>query len=336
MLKDHYKVLGISKNSNIKEIKKSFKKLVGEYHPDKNGGKESEKFKEINEAYEILSDERKRVFYDQQMYKLTPEFKNKVWEDILKPFSQSVRNHHHQTSVVEVGGDVTTSLVISFIESFNGTKKEILVKSTESCTSCSGSGSTPGARTINCGTCGGTGFMNDLYDLFSANRKCFSCHGRKTRPLSPCFSCMGSGSVLTDQKILVSIPSGVNTGDTLRVSGKGDPGDPPGDLYISIHVESHPTLTRKDDDILMTLQVPIENFILGGSLNITTPWGVEHSINLQPNTESGSIYVIKGAGFKKRNSTGDALFKLNVSLPKVLTEETRKAFSHFIEVTKQQ
>jgi molecular chaperone DnaJ len=335
MSKSYYDILGVSRTASEEEIKKAYRKLASEHHPDLNDNRPESvaRFKDINEAYSVLSDVEKRAQHDNRSRRID-EIPNGVWDDILRPFSTRARDAIRREVHLDVPGENTYSnLFISFVESYTGTRKEINVKSNMDCTTCSGTGARPGSRVVNCGTCAGIGTINDPFSPNS--RKCPACHGRKSRPLSYCPACNGVGQVIVDKKIIVSIPQGVKADDTLRIPNKGKPGNPPGDLFLKISIDNPEKYQRSGNDLHLSSDIPLEILLLGGSQNVRLPWGDSHSIDIMPNTQSGSTAKIAHAGFKTQDSSGDVYVTLNARLPFIRTDEQRKAFQNFMDSIRQ-
>lgn len=310
---DYYEILGVSQQSTDEDIKKAYKKWVRENHPDKNPDDESlkDKIKEINQAYSVLSDPGKRKEYD-----LRHQGSNSIFDDILRPFSNMHREVFRRDTILNIpGDDVFKNVIISLEESYRGTKCAVDIEELIDCESCEGSGGKPGARQVTCGTCAGLGHIEDPFNV--SKSVCPSCHGRKTRPLSPCPACRGSCKKLTPKSILVSIPAGVASEDKLRITGKGKPGIPFGDLYLNIIIRNSEKTRRFNDDLIMEESIPLKVMMFGGIHQITTPWGITHEIHIHPNTAPGTNHEILNGGFKVKGRTGKILVVLNPKLPQI-------------------
>ena len=335
MKPNYYQILGVGISATDDEIKKAFRSLATTLHPDKNNGDpaSAEKFKLVNEAYSTLSDKDKKAAYDRQFHRPIPD-PDRIWDDILRPFSQSARNATGiHVEFVSPGADVTQDLSISFVESFTGTKKPISVTTYEACGPCSGTGAKPGSRIVSCGTCGGSGVMNPMFD--PVMRKCITCHGMKTKALDPCLSCRGKKSVSVSKQVLVAIPKSVKSGDTLRIPGKGKPGDPPGDLFIRVIVTPSKDMHREDNNVVIEYEVPLDIMILGGTLEIHTPWDKSYSVDIPENSKSGSTVYIDKAGFKTGDDIGKIILSIVPKIPAIKTDRAKKLFTEFMEEVRQ-
>jgi len=332
MNQSYYEVLGIPKESKDEDVKKAYKKLVSEHHPDKNPGNDHAEafFKKINEAYATLSNPQKKLEYDRKLFP-PGDFQKAIFDEIFKPF-----NHMHGNAFKRKhayfdspGEDVYIESRISFTESYLGTKRSFPSMSIEDCIECNGMGARAGTKFINCGSCGGSGCIQEIFHV--STRKCPSCSGRGSRPLLSCVACSGVGKLLKEKPIIVSIPSGVKNGDTLRVSGKGQPGNPPGELYIIILVQSISNYLRHENDIHTAMKIPLNIMVHGGKMEICTPWGSNHILIINPCTDSGDIYCVDNAGFKSHHGVGNLLITLNPIIPKVLTTRAKMLFNELMD-----
>lgn len=316
---NYYEMLGVSKNSSEDEIKKAYKRWISENHPDKNPDDKSlpEKIKGINEAYSVLSDPDKRRQYDQKS-------SGNPWEEILKPFSQHYREvFRHDSPLNMPGDDVFVNVVIGLDESFHGTKTSVGIEDVINCSVCGGTGGKPGSRQVTCGTCAGLGYIDDPFSV--SRNTCPSCQGKKTRAVSQCLICSGTGKSIAKRNISISIPQGVRTEDKLRVTGKGKPGNPSGDLYLNIILRESPNVYRLNDDLIMEEVIPISLLMFGGSHQVTTPWAATHDLLINPETAPGSKYEVKGAGFRYQGRTGNLVVILQPRLPRIKSEAHKEA-----------
>lgn len=333
MNRNFYEILGIERDASPDDIKKAYRKLAAEHHPDKNNGSEesASKFKEINEAYATLGDESNKQAYDRKSSgSPNPQ---QIWEDIFSPFSSRAREAAHRSSINMPGDDAEIQCIISFAESFHGTKISIDVEALDRCSTCSGTGAKPGSRMINCGTCAGLGFINDMF--IPIKRTCISCHGDKTRPIVACVDCKGSKYQVKKSKLAISIPEGVRNGDVLRIPQKGKPGNPPGDLFLRMSVTPLDSVQRKDDDIKMETEAPLDILASGGDFTFKTQWNTEHSVSIDPNS-TDMVYEIPKAGFKTKRRTGGLIVKIRPSIPSIKSNRAKKLLKELLQETNQE
>ena len=356
--RDYYEVLGVDKNATEDEIKRAFRKLAKKYHPDANpdNKKEAEaKFKEVNEAYENLSDPQKRRMYDQfghdgpqgfggggpggGYYSYTSSgfdgFDMGDLGDIFSSFfgggfgTRNARQNNGPTK----GADLKLNLEISFEESFLGVEKEVTVSRNETCTTCHGNGAKPGTKIETCKNCGGTGqvkqIQNTILGQMQTTRTCSNCHGTGKVITEPCETCRGKGTVRKQAKIKVKIPAGIDNGQTIVLREEGEPGEkggPKGDLYITIRVKRHRIYTRKDDNVLCDIPITITQASLGAEIEIPLVDGKKEKYKIPEATQTGIKFRLRGKGFKgvNRNTEGDLIFTIVVQTPKRLTKEQRE------------
>ena len=359
--RDYYEILGISRDATPEEIKKAYRRLAVKYHPDRNldNAKESEeKFKEVSEAYKILSDPEKRRIYDQyghqgleaemgagtgwtgfdfDPFKIFEEvfgrgdvFGGDIFGDI---FGRRTRTRERSG---EPGADLQYNLEISFKEAAFGTEKSIEVPKYEICPTCKGSGVKPGYHPQICPACEGRGYVEVRQGFFSFSRTCTQCQGRGTIIRNPCKQCHGTGRVKRVKKIKVTIPAGVNDGSRLRLRGEGEAGfggGPPGDLYITIRVRPHPLFSREGDNIIIEVPISFALAALGGEISIPTLNG-KVRLKIPSGTQSGKIFRLRGKGVPHLNSfqRGDELVKVVVETPVNLTLEQRQLLKRFDEL----
>src|SRR3989344_5778418 len=308
MAKDYYQILGIPKSASREEIKKAFRKLAHKYHPDKGGGDDS-KFKEVNEAYQILSDERKRAEYDSYGQTFSgggfsaqggPGFGDfdfsgfgdqggfsagggpaYGWEgvDLDEIFSEFFGGAKGGRSRVKRGRDISIDLQISFPESILGTERSVLLNKVSACETCKGSGGKPGSSMKKCSTCNGQGKVHEtrksFFGVFTSVVDCNACHGRGQVPEEKCPTCKGVGVEKREESITIKIPAGISVGEMIRLSGVGEavPGGIAGDLYVKIHIASHPVFTREGNNVVMDLNIKLSDALFGGEYTITTVEG---------------------------------------------------------------
>ncbi len=344
--RDYYEVLGLSKDATENDIKKAYRNLALKYHPDRNpGDKEAEeRFKEINEAYEVLSDPQKRSRYDTFGHSMNDNpfsgaegfggfgfgttFTD-VFNDIFSEFFGANQGRRRPTA----GEDLLYNLKISFIESAKGAEKEILVRKKVICKTCDGERIKPGSKPIICGTCGGRGSVRYQQGFFSISKTCHSCNGAGKIIKDYCPTCQGQGYQFENKNIKVSIPAGVEDGMRLKIRGEGNPGDkgaPKGDLYIQISVEEHNFFKRNGDDVVCDFPIKFTLAALGGEVHVPTIDG-KVKLKIPEGTQSDRIFRIKGKGFPNMHTgkTGDQLIKVKVEVPVNLSQKQKKLLKEF-------
>jgi molecular chaperone DnaJ len=353
MRRDYYESLNVSRDANEEELKKAYRKLALSYHPDRNPGDKQaeEKFKEINEAYEVLSNPDKRMRYDRFGnaddagsffdFGFNGNLDN-VFNDIFSDFFGGQRQGQRQRA--RKGEDLLYNLKIEFEEAVFGVEKEIEIPREEKCSTCKGSKMEPGSQPVVCKHCSGKGQVRQSHGFFTINRTCEYCGGDGYIIKNPCKTCKGKGQVKTKKKVKLKIPPGVNTGARLKLRGEGMQGHSDthaGDLYIALHVMEHHTFERDGDDILVQIDVTFPLLCLGGEITVPTLAG-DKKITIPSGTQPGKIFRMKGLGVARSNGygKGDEVVHLNIVIPdslterqRILMEELSKEFSHDIGVT---
>ena len=341
--RDYYEVLGIEKSANGDDIKRAFRKLARQFHPDVNKDKDAEsKFKEINEAYEVLSDDQKRAAYDRYGHASTQgqgfgggaDF-NDINDIFSEFFGGFARANTQQRRGPRKGADLRHDLKIDFLEAVSGIEKEIEVVRNETCTRCTGNGSEPGTSPQRCKTCNGTGevrrVQQSILGSFVNVTTCPTCSGSGEVITVPCKQCGGRKQVRNMRSLLVSVPAGVDTGTQIRLNGEGEPGangGPPGNLYVVINVAPHAYFRRKDEDVVVELSVNVAQAALGDEIEVPTVDGKD-KLGIPAGTQSGSVFRIKGKGVPhlRRTTRGDQLVLVNVQVPQNLSPEQRRLFA---------
>jgi len=337
--RDYYDVLGVPRTASDEDIKKAYRKLAFQYHPDRNHQTGAEdKFKEINEAYEVLSDPQKRSTYDQFGHAGTGDVFGRGFEgfgmgglgDIFDAFfggASTKRGPQH-------GADLHQRLTISFEEAVFGSEKKIGVTRTENCPRCHGSGSEPGSSPVTCPNCNGSGQIRrvnqSLFGRFVNIITCERCRGEGKVISKPCSECKGNGQVQAHRQIMVQIPAGVEDGSQIFLRGQGKAGSlggAPGNLYVSLSVEPHSIFQRDNHDIIFDLPINFVQAALGDKVEVPTLDG-HAKINIDPGTQSGKTVRLKGKGVPhlQDGDRGDEVVRLWVVTPKSLDEQQRQLF----------
>jgi molecular chaperone DnaJ len=346
--KDYYEVLGVSKTASKDEIKDAYRKLALQYHPDRNKAPDAEeKFKQISEAYAVLSDDDKRAQYDQLGHagfdqRYTPEdiFRGADFDSIFRDLGFGFnlgdmfniffggRGFRERTTR---GRDLAYSLEITLEEAANGAEKEIEIERTEKCDVCMGSGAAPNTSPRKCPRCNGGGRIQsttrNAFGTFVQVTTCPTCKGKGTIIDTPCPKCRGSGLSEKERKITVKIPPGIDEDYQLRLSGEGElgPGSgSPGDLYVVIHIAPHPYFKRDEDDLIYNLSIGFPQAALGSEVTIPTLEG-NTKLKIQPGTQPGDVIRLKGKGMPRfrRYGRGDMQVIVNIEVPKKLTSQQK-------------
>ncbi len=337
--RDYYEVLGVSRTATAEEIKRAFRKLAFKYHPDRNNedGAE-ERFKELNEAYEVLSDPEKRTSYDHFGHAgaggwTGPSFGDfgfGGFGDIFEAFFGGQTTARRRGS--QRGADLLSQTHISFEEAASGCEKEVEVLRTENCSLCQGLGTEPGSQPSKCLNCNGSGqvrrVQQGIFGRFVNLTSCEHCHGAGRIIARPCPQCQGTGRERRQRHIVVNIPAGVGDGSQILLSGEGEAGlrgGAPGNLYVSISVEPHPLFWREGDDILYDLPLNFAQAALGDEVVVPTLDG-QVKLTLPPGTQTGKVFRLRNKGFPHlhRGGRGDQLVQVYVVTPQSLGEEQRR------------
>jgi len=354
--RDYYEVLGISRNASPDEIKKAYRKMARKYHPDVNRDDENaaEKFKEINDAYEVLSDPQKREVYDRFGHEAFDPTKNNGvggfggfdfddigggFGDIFDMFFGGTGGHRRKSGP-QRGADREIRLDIEFEDAVFGLEKEIEISRTEKCEKCKGNGAEPGTKIKTCPNCNGSGqvrtVQNTPFGRFETVKPCSRCKGEGKVIEKPCSSCKGTGQVRKTRKINIRIPAGIDSGSRLRIQGEGEHGTrggSPGDLYITIIVRPHPTFKRDGYTLITNLEINFVQAALGAEIEIPLLGGATHILNIPEGTQPGDIITIKGKGIPHLHShrNGDLKVAVKVKIPKRLTKKQKELLSGFFE-----
>ena len=358
--KDYYAALGVTKSASADEIKKAYRVLARKHHPDanKNDPASEEKFKEISEAYDVLSDDAKRKEYDEmrtygasfggggfrpgsggfpggaQSVNLGDLFGEGGLGDVLGGmFGQGGGRRQHAAK----GADLTASVTLGFREAVSGVTTSLQIRGEAACPTCHGSGAKAGSSPHSCSVCGGSGQTVRQQGGFGFAETCRACHGRGSVVDDPCENCRGIGATMQTRTISTRVPAGVKDGQTLRLAGKGAPGvqgGPRGDLLVTVHVRSHPLFGRKGGHLTLTLPITFVEAALGASVLVPTLEGEPVTLKIPAGTPSGRTFRVKGRGISRKDGkTGDLLVTVEVAVPQRVAGKARDALEAYRDAT---
>jgi molecular chaperone DnaJ len=361
--KDFYRTLGVGEKASQDEIKKAYRKLAKQYHPDANQGdpKAADRFKEIGEAYGVLSDPNKRKQYD-QMRRLgafgfpgaaTPRpgggaepGQGFSFEDLRdfgglgdlfsSIFDRGRREGQPRKGGSQRGENVEYVVEIPFETAVSGGQVTIQIPITEECATCGGSGAAPGSASHRCGECGGTGTISFGQGGFAVTRPCPACFGKGAIPDQPCPSCAGSGSVRQSRTLQINVPQGAETGSKVRLTGQGErgrAGGTAGDLVITFKVKPHTFFRREGLDIYVTIPVNIAQATLGSKVRVRTVSGKRVKLTIPPGTQAGTRFRIRGQGVERGGRVGDQYVDVKLEVPGALSPEQQKAMEEFADAS---
>jgi len=368
--RDYYEILGVSKSASLDEIKKAYRTLALKFHPDRVPSEQKkeaeEKFKEISEAYAVLSDPQKRQLYDQyghagidQRYAYEDIFRGadfssvfqdlggaggfgSIFEDLFEDlgfdiFGGAFGSGGRQRTVRgrTRGRDLEIAVSITLEEAASGIEKTVTVPRYEICSTCSGSGAKPGTKKVNCSQCKGSGRVVISSGFFQLAQTCPRCHGEGSIIQTTCPNCHGEGKVKVTHNIKVKIPAGVDTGSNLRVRGEGEAGTVSrGDLYVVIEVRPHPVFQREDNDLFTEIKISLSKAILGGEVQVPTLNG-KVDMKIPSGTQSGKVFRLKEKGIPDVHGRGigDELVRVIVEIPTRLTAEQRRLIEEFARLS---
>jgi molecular chaperone DnaJ len=337
---DYYELLGVARNASDSDIKKSFRRLAMKYHPDRNrdNPKAEEQFKKIKEAYDVLSDPKKRSAYDQfghagvdpsmgaaGGFGFTGESFSDIFSDVFGDIFGGGATGRRRGSRVQRGADLRYNLEITLEEAVAGTEVKIRVPTFVTCEECNGTGAKKGTGPTTCSTCQGHGAIRMQQGFFAVQQTCPTCHGTGQQIKDPCRVCHGQGRVQETKTLSVKIPPGVDTGDRIRLAGEGEAGEfggPPGDLYVQISVKEHPIFTRDGANLYCEVPISFPTACLGGELEVPTLDG-KVALKIPPETQTGRLFRLRGKGVKpvRGGSQGDLLCRVRIETPVHLNKE---------------
>ena len=344
--RDFYEILGVAKNASEDDIKKAYRKLAMKYHPDRNpDNKEAEeKFKEVKEAYEMLTNPEKREAYDRYGHAgVDPNMGGgggfgaggfgDAFGDIFGDIFGGGRGRGGGGPQVYRGADLRYNLEITLEQAAHGYETTIRVPSWDKCDTCHGSGAKPGTQPVTCTTCSGHGQVRMQQGFFSIQQTCPKCHGSGKIIPEPCAACGGAGRIKRNKTLEVKIPAGIDNGMRIRSTGNGEPGTnggPSGDLYVEIHIKPHPVFQREGDDLHCEMPISFAKAALGGEIEVPTLTG-KVSFTVPEGTQTGKTFRLKGKGVKGVRSgyTGDLFCHVVVETPVKLTEKQKELLREF-------
>lgn len=358
--KDYYAVLGVAKDAEKAAIRKAYRKLARQYHPDANAGdaKAEERFKEISEAYDVLSDDKRRREYDEARTLFASNGFPGGFRGTFRPGAGNPGGVHFDFGDLFGGGggglgdlfggvfgtrrmgprrgtDVESEVTIDFADAVRGVTVPVRLSSPATCPTCRGSGAKPGTSPRTCPVCDGAGQVSSAQGGFAFAEPCRNCRGRGVLIDDPCPTCGGSGQAVSDRKLSIRVPAGVDDGQRIRLAGRGQPGDnggPAGDLYVRVHVRPHPVFGRRDNHLTLQLPVTFPEAALGATVAVPTLDGEAVTVRIPPGTRSGRTLRVKGKGIHpKSGRSGDLLVTVEVVVPDKLSGPAKAALEAYRE-----
>ncbi|MFC7396449.1 molecular chaperone DnaJ [Chelatococcus sp. GCM10030263] len=343
---DYYEILSVDRGASDAEIKAAFRRLAMQCHPDRNPGDQAAeaRFKEINEAYDVLKDPQKRAAYDrfghaafEQAGGVGPGFGNDFSDfmtDIFDTFFGDSRGRTRTAGGRERGADLRYNLEITLDDAFTGKTAAVRIPTAAACSTCNGSGAKAGSKPRACATCGGAGRVRAAQGFFSIERTCPACQGRGEVIDDPCPDCRGAGRVTRERSLSINIPAGVEDGTRIRLAGEGEAGlhgGPSGDLYIFLSIKPHPIFQRDGADLFCRVPISMVTAALGGAFEVPTVDGKQHRVEVPEGTQTGKQFRLRGKGMPilRSRDTGDLYIQVVVETPQKLTRRQRELLLEF-------
>jgi molecular chaperone DnaJ len=355
MSKDYYKILEVEKNASKDEIKKAFHKLAHKYHPDKNNG-DDKKFKEINEAYQILSDDKKRSSYDQFGSADMGGFGNQGgfggfdfsqggfangmefdMGDLGDIFGDFFGGGMRRKQKIRKGRDIETEINIKFEEAIFGVNKTIVINKNSTCNTCNGTGGSPGSKMETCKKCNGSGQIKEIkrsiLGNFTSVKNCEECLATGKIHSVKCSNCKGDGILKNKEEIKVNIPEGIREGEMLKISGKGEAvkNGIPGDLYIRLNISKHSIFRRENMNLIMDLKIKLTDAILGFTYKLETLEGKKLDVKIPEGINNGEMLRVRGMGIPSNYDKGDLIINIKIEIPKKLSKKSKKLIEELKE-----